>query len=79
MNNITIELSNVDSSNIKYLLYQGNSKGLGTLKVDFSTGVSYEYLGVECNIVLQIINAESIGKVFKTLIIANGKYQYRRL
>jgi hypothetical protein len=79
MNNISIEFSNIDSSNIKYLMYQGISRGTGSLKVDFSTGVSYQYSDVEFNTVLQIISAESIGQVFRTLIVNSGRYKYKKI
>ncbi len=64
----------VDSSNIKSIGYDSNSK---TLEVEFQNGAIYQYEDVPENIYTELMNADSYGNTFVSQI--RDKYFYKRI
>jgi tyrosyl-tRNA synthetase len=71
---IEIERNLVDSSNIKSIGYDSNSK---TLEVEFQSGAVYQYYDVPENIYAELMNTNSYGGFFVSLIKDN--YLYTRI
>lgn len=71
----------VTSSNIQEVsfVYNPNTKDkLGSLTVEFKSGLTYVYSQVPLEVVEQVISAESVGKAFNELI-KKGGYKFQRI
>lgn len=79
MNKVIFQLSDVDSSSISYLGYNGIMDGTGEMNVWFRNGLIYKYYDVEFNVFLTIVRSESIGSAFNKLVVKNTKYLYEKV
>jgi len=64
----------VNSSNIKSIGYESNSK---TLEIEFRDGGIYQYFNVTSNIYKEFISAPSIGSFFHKYI--KDKYNWKKI
>lgn len=62
---------------IQWRQYPLHNNSLYKLKVTFAKGGTYLYKGVTYDDINQLLNAESKGKAFESLI--KGHYQYEKL
>ncbi len=72
---MTLHLKPVVSSNIASV---GYDKEKSRLCIQFQSGKVYEYAGVSPETFVDVITAESTGKVFNTLI-KNGGFEYKQI
>lgn len=71
----------VTSSNIARIGYLANptNKALGRLRVEFTTGSTYEYENVRPEIASEFLAAKSIGGFFAAKIKGNKEFPYRKV
>jgi hypothetical protein len=65
----------VQSSNIAAVGYNEEER---TLRIQFKSGATYEYEGVELETYDALMGADSVGSAFHRLI-KSGSYSYRRV
>jgi hypothetical protein len=70
-----MERKAVESSNLAEIGYDENDR---ILEVKFKKGVIYRYYEVPSTTYAEIVEAESVGRVFQELVKAGG-YRYERL
>ena len=67
-------------SNSSQIKACGYDKDADTMRVQFFSGGVYEYANVDSELYHKVINSESIGKAFATIIKANkDKYPFTKI
>lgn len=70
-----MELTPVQSSNIRAMGYEPDDENGGRLQVEFQNGRIYQYEGVEASVFEILMTSSSIGSAF-TAFVKNAGYQY---
>ena len=74
---MTVNMQNVESSNIRRIGYDGDKR---RLYIQFKSGATYRYLNVSGETYHTLMGSESLGRGFATLVKGNPEeYPYLKL